>query len=97
MAKAIKAWCGNDTYGRRVEVAQRDDNEFFARHMEFNGYGKSMCKWYTYSPTFETHGENAYSGESFEYDEPQMFWGFNRMSCYADVNNGDKLRLRLPN
>lgn len=97
MAKAIKAWFGTDTYGRHVEVAQREDGKFFARHEHFNGYAKANTPWYSHNPTFETHGVNAYSGEEFEYSEPQLFWGFNKMSCYANAASGDKINLRLPN
>lgn len=77
----VRFWFGNDTFGRGVEVAQRADGEFFCRFYEFNGFGKGWLKWAKHdSPNFETHGVNRYSGESFEYSKPQLFWGFQRLT-----------------
>lgn len=93
MAKAIAAWFGTSSTGKSVEVAQREDGVFFGRSYGWNGYGKAWEKWYAIDATFETHGTNAYSGERFEYDTPQMFWGFSKMESFGD----DVPRFRLPN
>jgi hypothetical protein len=87
-----RAWFGSDTFGRSVEVAERSDGQFFCRFYEYNGYGKSWSKWERYdNATFETHGENRYTGERTEYTTPVLFWGFNPMKVYSNVP-----RFRLP-
>ena len=89
--KTLKAWFGTDSYGRHIEVALREDGEYFSRAFEYNGYGNSWSKWQPFVPTFETHGTNAYSGERFEYSEPKMAWGFNLLTEYSETP-----RFRLP-
>lgn len=87
----VRAWYGNDTYGRSVEVAERADGVFFARSYGYNGYGRAWGKWARTAPTFKTHTTNRYSGEVVEYETPQLFWGFNRMEQFSDTP-----RFRLP-
>lgn len=87
--KAIKLWFGHDSYGRGVEVAQREDGQYFARTC-----GRRLTtKWSPYTPTFETTTTNVYSGEVTHHPEaPIMYWGFNRLTeCKAD-----KINVRLP-
>ncbi len=45
MAKAIEAFTGIDSYCRTVEVAIREDGQWFSRHWGFNGYGNGWTKW----------------------------------------------------
>jgi hypothetical protein len=45
MAKAIKAYSGYDSCGRRVCLAQRVDGAWFQRAMEQTGYGCQWTKW----------------------------------------------------
>lgn len=93
MAKAISYWYGNDSVGRPVEVAQREDGVYFARSYEWNGYGKNWTKWKEHEASFVTTTENAYSGEVTEHPErPIMCWGFMRLTQCSDVP-----RFRLPN
>jgi len=96
MAKAVNYWYGCDSFGRNVEVAQREDGAYFERHQYSNGrYGLSTTKWEEHQPTFETSTTNAYSGEITHHPEnPVMMWGFQRMTNLSDVSG---LRLRLPN
>jgi len=94
MAKVVELWFGRDTYGNHGEVAKRADGQYFARNTEFNGFGQGWTKWREFTPSFHTHGTNAYSGEAFEYDEPQVFWGFHKMDKCSDVSD---VRYRLPN
>jgi len=93
MAKAIKAFYGTDTYGRHIERAESVSGLWFWREYAFNGYGKGWTKWAqeAETPTYTTQGTNKITGEEFEYDEPQLFWGWNRMTQYTDTP-----RFRLP-
>ena len=96
MAKAIAFWFGNDTFGRAVEVAQREDGIYFARQVSQRGtgikrFGKSWTRWQEHKPSWMTETENAYSGEVFSH-EPVMSWGFNRLTECNDIP-----RVRLPN
>ncbi len=99
MAKAIKLWYGKDTFGNSVEVAQREDGVCFSRHDYRNDYGQlSTTKWQYHEPSFAIKTTNAYSGDIIEHpDDPIMCWGFQRLSLIASVDDGDKIRLRLPN
>ncbi len=45
MAKAIRVYSGNDSYGRRVEVAEREDKARFSRSFDYNGYHNCWSKW----------------------------------------------------
>lgn len=45
MAKAIKSFSGIDSYCRSIEVAVREDGQWFYRSYGFNGYGNSWSKW----------------------------------------------------
>ena len=90
--KALRHFGGNDTYGRPVEKALSKSGTWFSRAYDFNGYGKAWAKWAKCEkPTFETHGENVYSGERFKYEKPVLFWGFNKMIEYSAPYN-----IRLP-
>lgn len=95
MAKAKKYWFGFDTYGRHVEVAMREDGEYFARWQEKHSkYGIVTVKWQTHIPTFDTKTVNAYSGEITEHPEnPIMCWGSQRLERCDRAG----LKLRLPN
>lgn len=92
MTKTLREFGGTDTFGRDVQVAQRIDGVWFCRFREFNGYGVSWTRWETYGrePTFQTHGVNVYTGESFEHEKPVLMWGFNKLHEY------DELTFRLP-
>lgn len=93
MAKAIKFWFGNDSVGRPVEVAMREDGTYFSRSYEYNGYGKSWTRWSEHDPNFVTSTENAYSGEvTYHPERPVMSWGFIRLTECSEVP-----RVRLPN
>lgn len=90
--KASRLFTGYDTFGRRVELAQGINGEWFGRSYDFNGYGKAWGKWLSHDkPSFESHGTNQYTGEKFQYDKPQAFWGFNRMDECDSIP-----RYRLP-
>lgn len=86
-----RAWYGNDTYGRSVEVAEREDGKFFARSYGYNGYGRAWSKWKLATPQWETHTTNRYTGERVEYAQPQLFWGFARLEQYSGTP-----KFRLP-
>lgn len=45
MAKAIEAFTGIDSYCRSIEVAVREDNQWFSRSYGFNGFGNGWSKW----------------------------------------------------
>lgn len=91
--KAARHFSGTDTYGRRVEMAKGVNGEWFARHSERTRFGNQMTRWYPHEePTFETHGRNQYTDERYEYPEPVLFWGFNKMREIPGPH-----RLRLPN
>jgi len=45
MAKAIESFIGIDTFCRAVEVAIREDGQWFSRTYGYNGYGKCWGKW----------------------------------------------------
>ncbi|KZX81049.1 hypothetical protein A3715_28560 [Oleiphilus sp. HI0009] len=93
MAKAIRHFYGNDSYGRAIEKAQREDGAWFCREYGFNGFGKSWSSWASQDePTFETHGISAYTGEKFKYDTPVLMAGFNVMHEIPGPH-----RIRLPN
>lgn len=84
--KAQRFFDVNDTYGKPIEVAQSISGKWFFREFGFNGFGKCWSRWEEYEgPSFETHGENRYTGEAFEYDKPVAFWGFNKMHEYDEV------------
>ena len=87
----IEAWFGYDSFGRAVNTAKRDDGVWFERHSYRTIYGPKMTKWERFDPSFDTHGENKYTGESFEYDEPIMMWGFSKLERY-----GEAPKFRLP-
>jgi len=92
MAKAIKFYTGNDTYGRGVDVAQRVDGVWFFRAEKETQWGVQMSKWKVYQePTWETHYTNEYDGKRYKYDEPEMAWGFNTLKKL------DYKGARLPN
>lgn len=95
MAKAVKYWYGNDTFGRQVEVAMREDEVYFERHQyRHEIYGTQTTKWERHEPTFETSTRNQYSGEVTHHPErPIMSWGFQRLTQCNEAGS----RLRLPN
>lgn len=45
MAKAIEAFIGIDSFCRAVEVAIREDGQWFSRVYQYNGYGKAWSRW----------------------------------------------------
>jgi len=45
MAKAIESFIGIDSYCRRIEVAVREDGQWFSRTYGYNGYGNCWGKW----------------------------------------------------
>lgn len=91
--KAQRHFYGTDSYGRHVEKAQAVNGQWFARHQEQTRFGFQFTRWYSVEePTFETHGRNVYTNERFEYPEPVLFWGFNKMYEVKGPH-----RIRLPN
>jgi hypothetical protein len=93
MAKAIRHFIGNDTYGRRVEAAQRADGVWFARHTHDGPRGPSMCAWYSQAPTWEEEAVGRYTNEVVRFESlTVMTWGFQRMREVTST----KMRLRLP-
>lgn len=99
MAKAIRAYSGRDTYGRRIELAEREDGKWFYRGQENRGrYGWAMSKWLPHKDAV-THPEklqNVYSLEFIEIPEDRRHllveWGFKLLSFTPDGHKG----LRLP-
>ena len=97
MAKAIAYFYGSDTYGRSIEVAQREDGAYFSRSFGWNGYAKAWSKWSLHVATFEGGGYSRVEMGGAEnlwnvYDSPRMVWGFNTLSRADEVP-----RFRLPN
>jgi hypothetical protein len=45
MAKAIESFIGFDSYCHRIEVAIREDGQWFSRSYGYNGYGNCWGKW----------------------------------------------------
>jgi hypothetical protein len=45
MAKAIESFYGIDSQCRSVEVAIREDGQWFSRSYGYNGYGNCWGKW----------------------------------------------------
>lgn len=66
MAKVQRLWFGNDSYGRRVEVAESVNGSFFGRVWQYNGYQMAWDKWTKHTPSFNSDG--------------CMEWGFNMLS-----------------
>jgi len=92
MAKCKTVWSGSDSYGRSVEVAESVNGSFFFRVSERTRYGLQWSKWQSHEPTFETHGVNQSDNcpeheRVFEYSEPQMFCGFNKMEKHDKAPN----------
>lgn len=92
-AIASEYYFGNDTFGRRVELARRaTDGQFFVRF----GVGTGMSKWGKYNdPVKHTETiENAYTGEivtlSAEESATLVEWGFKHLQA------GSPEGLRLP-
>ena len=82
-------YSGCDTFGRRVEVAQRADGRWFSRCYRFNGYAVAPTKWTATEVTWMTESVDA-KGEPVTFREPVMTWGFQRLDR---TNLG---RIRLP-
>ena len=97
MAKAIKTYFGNDSYGRGVEMSQREDGVWFDRFREFNGYANAWCKWSKCEdePVFETESKNPHNSETIKFPEPIMYCGFTRM--YEGIGHSEGCKYRLPN
>jgi hypothetical protein len=76
MAKAIRAFSGNNTYGTPVEVAQSINGAWFQRYYEYNGYACAWSKWVTFLPAWSDTITNAYSLEVSVRDEPALQCGF---------------------
>lgn len=102
MAKAISLYSGWDTYGRPVELAEREDGEWFWREYGWNGYGRGWSKWADYGkePTFPAKLVNkteAGSGTPEEIEIPeaerrnQVEWGWNLLRLLPGP-----YRVRLP-
>lgn len=89
--KAVRFFFGTDTFGRDVEVAESATSHWFCRVLDWNGYNRSWSKWGTHEPSFETHGTNIYTNEVFEYETPQLFWGFQKLTETKELP-----RVRLP-
>ena len=66
---------GSDTYGARIEVAiRKEDNQFFWRTYAFNGYGMGWTKW---QETESTEIFTNYLGK------PCIKWGWNELTGCA--------------
>jgi hypothetical protein len=92
-AKATEFYFGNDTYGRRVNLARRADGQYFVR---FPGV-YSVGKWCKHNdPVKHPEGvTNVYTGEYIVYSAETaasvVEWGFSRLQ------SADPKGLRLPN
>ena len=82
MAKAKQAFSGRDTLGRWVEMAQREDGQWFARWQEERGrFGWAMSKWAAHdAPEPLTRERSAYSDGFVTLPEGQFVaWGFRKL------------------
>lgn len=102
MAKAIRVYSGSDSYGRRVEVAEREDKAWFSRSFDYNGYHNCWSKWLQTesAPVHPTRltclTECAGAPDSIQVEpgqrETMIEWGFSILRIVTGPN-----RLRLPN
>lgn len=102
MAKANRLYSGYDSYGRVIEVAERNDGVWFWREYGWNGYGNTWSKWEACGtlPHFPAKVRNmceyANSPEYVEIPEEdranRIEWGFNVFRIVSGP-----YRLRLPN
>ena len=94
MAKVARAYFGNDSTGRPVEVAESVNGKWFCRFYEFNGFAKAWSKWSLCAtpPSFKLRGTNVYSGEQFDIEKGKVLnWGFKALSLLENTP-----RWRLP-
>lgn len=102
MAKAIRLYSGHDTYGCRIEMAERADGVWYWREYHWNGYGMGWSKWASYGkvPTFPSQVRNLCeigNGPEFtdipeEHRANRVDWGFNTLRIVPGPH-----RVRLPN
>lgn len=97
MAKAVRLYTGNDTFGAAVEVAQRVDGVWFQRFQVNNGrYGYAMCKWHKriepvtypekYLNQYWVQGEPEYIEIPEENRHLQIDWGFKTLTLSPDCS-----------
>jgi hypothetical protein len=91
MAKAIRAFSGNNSYGTPVEVAQSITGAWFQRYYEYNGYARAWSKWATFAPVWSETVTNAYSLEVSAREIPALQCGFSILMESISVP-----RYRLP-
>lgn len=101
MAKAQKVYMGHNTYGRTIQVAERQDGAWFWREYGWNGFGVGWSKW---APTEEppAHPERVrvvaeYAGAEEYAEIPEaervhrVEWGFTTLHLVPGPS-----RVRLP-
>lgn len=100
MAKAARHYCGHNTYGVPVEVAQSESGNWYARYYEFNGFARCWSKWETTdTPEYATRIVNPIeignSPEFIDIEESELHkrieWGFQYLTLVPGP-----YRLRLP-
>jgi hypothetical protein len=103
-ANAISSYCGNDSYGRGCQRAQRDDGVWFTRGEERGYKGHNVIsKWVPFGSDVEypTEIRNLIQiGDAPDYVpvapenlHKRVRWGFNTLRL---VEDGSHSRLRLP-
>jgi hypothetical protein len=91
--KAVRFFIGEDTYGHKVQVAEGETGEWFARYDYTNKYGLQTSKWETHKPTWVSTSVNQYSGEEYKLETPTVKWGWNKL----EEVHSKKFGIRLPN
>lgn len=101
MAKAVKLYEGHDSYGRTIQVAEREDGQWFWREWGWNGFGVSWSKWGSadkpsHPEKVRNMCEYADAEEYVEIPEDERVhrieWGFNTLRLIAGP-----YKVRLPN
>jgi hypothetical protein len=88
-------YTGSDTYGRDVQLAQREDGVWFFRQYDYNGYGMVWCRWVEWKQevTYTKSIVNVYDGSVTYFEEGydgSVDFGFNKLKKFTGAN------IRLP-
>lgn len=93
-AKATEYYFGNDTFGRGVAMARREDGQYFVRFAGYGGRGYGRWSKHNEPVSHPTETTNVYTGEVIQFSEETskslVNWGFQRLQ------SADPKGIRLP-